>query len=190
MQNSNNNRLLAALALAGFSSATLAEGGFTDDLSKAVTEGSVKLDFRYRFEFVDQENFDKDAEASTLRSRITFESGKVSGFSALAEIDNVTVIGSERYNSTVNGNTEYPVVADPKGTNINQVYLKWAGESADATYGRQRINLSNQRFVGGVAWRQNEQTFDGVRANWKATDSFSLDYSYTYKVHRIFGPEK
>ena len=43
--------------------------------------------------------------------------------------------------------------------------------------------------MGGVAWRQNEQTYDGVRANWKLMDKLNLDLSYIYQVNRIFGPD-
>lgn len=170
-----------------------ADGSGADDINTAVVDaisnGSVSLDFRYRFEAVDQDGIDKDAGASTLRSRITAQSGSLHGFTVLGEVDNVTVVGSEKYNSTENGKTRYPVVADPSGTEVNQVYLKYTADSANGIYGRQRINYGNQRFVGGVAWRQNEQTFDGFRANWQIVDSVSLDYSYTYRVHRVFGPD-
>jgi Alginate export len=177
------------LLLAASAGASRAADDFTSDIAQAVRGGTVGLDFRYRFEGVDQDGISKDAEASTLRSRITATSGSLYGFTALGEVDNVTVIGSDHYNSTVNGETQYPVVADPKGTEVNQVYLKYTTDVANGIYGRQRINYSNQRFVGGVAWRQNEQTFDGFRANWQALDSVNLDYSYTYRVHRVFGPD-
>lgn len=177
------------LLLAAGAGASRAADDFTSDIAQAVRGGTVGLDFRYRFEGVDQDGISKDAEASTLRSRITATSGSLYGFTALGEVDNVTVIGSDHYNSTVNGETQYPVVADPKGTEVNQVYLKFTADVANGIYGRQRINYSNQRFVGGVAWRQNEQTFDGFRANWQALDSVNLDYSYTYRVHRVFGPD-
>ena len=179
--------MIGGLILAG--STALAENGITDELARAVREGSVSLDFRYRFEGVDQDGISKDAKASTLRSRITASSGSFHGFTALAEVDNVTVIGPDDYNSTENGKIRYPVVADPKGTNINQVYLKYALDSADGIYGRQRINYSNQRFVGGVAWRQNEQTYDGFRANWQVLDGLNINYSYVYRVNRVFGPD-
>jgi len=177
------------LLLAASAAASRAADDFTSEIAQAVRGGTVGLDFRYRFEGVDQDGISKDAEASTLRSRITATSGSLYGFTALGEVDNVTVIGSDHYNSTVNGETQYPVVADPKGTEVNQVYLKYTADVANGIYGRQRINYSNQRFVGGVAWRQNEQTFDGFRANWQALDSVNLDYSYTYRVHRVFGPD-
>jgi hypothetical protein len=161
----------------------------TDGLDKAVKEGSIKLDFRYRYEHVDQDGFDKDANASTLRSRITFASGTVWGFNGLLEFDNVTYIGNDNFNSTENGKTQYPVVADPKGTEVNQAWLRYTWEELSGTYGRQRIVHGNQRFVGGVAWRQNEQTFDGFRALWEASDSFKMDYAYVYRINRIFGPD-
>ena len=36
------------------------------------------------------------------------------------ETDYVSVIGPEDYNSTANGRTAYPVVADPDGFDLNQ----------------------------------------------------------------------
>jgi hypothetical protein len=185
----NNGSILCGLLLAGCATNSWSADGITTSVVEAVKAGTVALDFRYRFEGVDQDGIDKDAEASTLRSRITAESGSLHGFTVLGEVDNITVVGSDKYNSTENGKTRYPVVADPKGTEVNQVYLKYTADDASGIYGRQRINYSNQRFVGGVAWRQNEQTFDGFRANWQIIDSVSLDYSYTYRVHRVFGPD-
>jgi len=179
----------SGLIAGAFGVSAQANEAFTDDLSKMVTDGKVNFDFRYRFEFVDQDGISKDAEASTLRSRMTFNSAQLNGFSFTTEFDNVSVIGSERYNSTENGKGEYPVVADPKGTDINQASLKYTGEGFDGTYGRQRILHSGQRFVGGVGWRQNEQTYDGFRANWQPVDALKLDYSYVYNVNRIFGPD-
>ena len=157
------------------SSGVQAEEGWGDKLSKMVTDGKASVDFRYRYEFVDQEGFDKDAKASTLRSRLTLASAPLNGFSALLEADDVRSVGSDDYNSTDNGNTQYPVVADPEGTDLNQAWLKYAAENAAGTLGRQRILHDNQRFVGGVAWRQNEQTYDGLRGTAKMMGKLDLD---------------
>jgi hypothetical protein len=53
--------------------------------------------------------------------------------------------------------------------------------------GRQRILLDNQRFVGGVGWRQNEQTYDAVSLTTTAAKNTTLFYSYIGQVRRIFG---
>ena len=92
-----------------------AHAGVTiDELSEAVQTGKVALNFRYRLEHVDQDGIDNEANASTLRSRLTYTSGKIKeNWSFGIEADSVAVIGDERYNSTENGLAEFPVVADP-----------------------------------------------------------------------------
>jgi hypothetical protein len=153
------------------------------------SEGKANFDFRYRYEYVDQDGFGPEAKASTLRSKVAFSSAAYRGLSFLLEFSNVSYIGDDDFNSTENGKTQYPVVADPKGTEVNQALLKYRWEELVGTYGRQLINLGNQRFVGAVAWRQNEQTFDGLRARWQGDHGLNVDYAYIYKVNRIFGPD-
>ncbi|MFT6286976.1 MAG: hypothetical protein ACJA09_001728 [Alcanivorax sp.] len=159
------------------------------DFTSMFTEGNAALNLRYRYEFVDDDNFSRDANASTLRSRLIFTSAAYKGFSFLTEFDDVSTTGSDKYNSTANGNGKYPVVADPEGTEVNQAWVKYSMDHMSGSYGRQRINHDGQRFVGGVAWRQNEQTFDGFRALYKRGSGLTLDYAYVYNINRIFGPD-
>ncbi|MEZ0122745.1 MAG: alginate export family protein [Candidatus Reddybacter sp.] len=160
-----------------------------DGIEKALREGDISLNLRYRYEYVDQDGKPEDADASTLRSRLTMKSGVVGGFMGLVEVDNVSYIGSDRFNNTENGKTDYPVVADPDYTEINQLFFSYAfDDKKKTTIGRQRINHSGQRFMGGVAWRQNEQTFDAVRLQSSPLDKLTIDYSYIWRVNRIFGP--
>lgn len=153
------------------------------------SDGKTSFDFRYRYEHVDVDSAIRDADASTLRSRLTFQSGVYQGLSFLGEFDDVTTIGDDDYNSTANGNTQYPVVADPEGTEVNQAYLNFKSGSASGSYGRQRILHGSQRFIGGVGWRQNEQTYDGLRAQVTTETGLAFDYAYVYNVNRIFGPD-
>ncbi|MDP4528444.1 alginate export family protein [Alkalimonas delamerensis] len=175
--------LVPSLALAAANSSA-------NTLSAALNESQLKANFRYRIEHVDQDNPLKDALASTLRSRLTLTTGKAYGFSGLLEVDNVSVLGGQTYNSTVNGNGHYSVVADPKGTDINQAALKYQlSEDTSFTMGRQRVNHLNQRFLGGVGWRQNEQTFDGYRLQHSFTPAITLDLALLHNVNRVFGPK-
>ena len=183
--------LATCIALQALSPSMVVQADETwgDALSKAVQDGKATVDFRYRYENVDQDGISDEADASTMRSRLTLESGKLGGFQGMFEADNVTTIGVSDYNSTENGKTKYPVVADPEGTNVNQMWLSYHGEGFNTKGGRQRILHGNQRFVGGVAWRQNEQTFDGGRINVDAVENLNIDFSYVYQVNRIFGPD-
>ncbi len=179
--------LLAALGVQ--SSTVFAQDAAPADFTGMVTEGKAALDLRYRYEYVDDEGFSRNAKASTLRTRLTFSSAAYKGFSFLLEFDDVTAVGSDDYNSTANGKTQYPVVADPEGTEVNQAWIRYGQGSGSGSYGRQRILHDDQRFVGGVGWRQNEQTYDGFRARYKGEQGLNIDYAYVYNINRIFGPD-
>lgn len=161
-----------------------ASAGFAEALANT----KPALDIRYRLETVDQEGIEKSAQASTAKARLSWIMPASEGFSAGVEVDHVFAVGDERYNSTKNGRTEYPVVADPTGFDLNQAYLRYRDDSLTVTFGRQRILHGAQRMVGGVAWRQNEQTFDALRVQ-SSHDTASIDYSYAVNVNRIFGPD-
>jgi hypothetical protein len=181
---------LMTLGIALYTGVATAESNFGDKVAKAVAEGKVNVSFRYRYEGVDQSNLAENADANTIRSRITYTSGNLGKFSAVLEADNVSHIFGETFNDTVNGNTRFPVVADPSGTEVNQAYINYqASGTTSLKFGRQRINHDAQRFIGGVAWRQNEQTYDGFRVESRVSDTIKLDYSYIYNVNRIFGED-
>ena len=174
--------LAAALAaVVGFAPA------HASGLAKAVAEGDASFGIRYRFEHVDQDGFDEDAKASTAKARFTWTSGDADGLTFGIETDYVFVVGVEDFNSTDNGKTRYPVVADPDGFDLNQAFVRHRGEAWTLTAGRQRILHGSQRFVGGVAFRQNEQTYDALRAQYER-DGYTFEYSYIHNVNRIFGP--
>ncbi len=177
---------LALLSMLFVSASNAEELSFTE----AIAEGDATLSFRYRFEFVDQDGVARDAKASILRSRLTFKTASWNDFSAVLEMDNLASIGPDDYNSTRNGNTTYPVVADPTGTSVNESYIQFGGvEDTVLKYGRQRINLDSERFVGGVGWRQNEQTCGGLRVVNRSVSDLELNYIYIADVRRVFGPD-
>ncbi|MGL6159670.1 alginate export family protein [Microbulbifer sp.] len=179
----------ALLCASGVASSHASAEDTAQTFSSAVQNGDLAINLRYRAENVDRDKLSNDATASTLRTRLSWQSGNYRGFSAMIEMDDVTAIGQDNYNSTTNGQTDYPVVADPLGTEVNQAYLQYGNGTFKATAGRQRIVLDDQRFVGGVAWRQNEQTFDGYRFRYGRDGALRLDYSYIYNVNRIFGED-
>ncbi len=178
--------LAAALAL---TASHTANGDITEALSSAAKDGTAKFGVRYRVEAVDQDGIAEDALASTAKTRFTWTSGSVNNFTVGLETDYVLAIGDDQYNSTDNGRTAFPVVADPEGFDVNQAFLKYNASGVTATFGRQRILHQGQRFVGGVGWRQNEQTYDAFRLQFKPVEALSVDYSFVFNVNRIFGPD-
>lgn len=164
--------------------------GLTDELAAAVAGSTVNLNFRYRFEAVDDDAFSKDAWANTLRSRITVAPKPVSDFSVLLEVDDIRHIGADNFNDSRNGVTDRPGVTDPEGLDLNQALIRYTGfTDTDITVGRQRILRANHRFIGNVGWRQNEQTYDAAGVSHRVNDKISASYAFVGQVNRIHGPD-
>ncbi|WP_158678871.1 MULTISPECIES: hypothetical protein [unclassified Pseudoalteromonas] len=177
------------LGILGLLTTPMAMADEAGGMVQALKEGQGSLDLRYRYEFVDQDGKDKQANASTLRTRLGYQSGVWQGFQLLLEVDDVTALGNDNYNSTFNQKSQYPVVADPQGTEINRAQLAFAHGGFKSTLGRQRIIRGNSRFIGNVGWRQNEQTYDALSMSYQASDNLTTSYAYIYNVNRIFGPD-
>ena len=158
-------------------------------LGDALIGGKFNLDSRVRYEGVDDDAIVRDASAVTLRNRLGYKTAPWHGFTLFAELEDVRAL-DESYNSTGNGRTQYPVVADPEGSEWNQAYVAWdSGKGTQLIAGRQRIILDNARFIGNVGWRQNEQTYDAFTLNQKIGSSVMFRYSFIDDVQRIFGNE-
>ena len=157
-----------------------------DPITEAIKNGEASLSARYRYEFVDQDGIPNDAHASTLKTRLGYRTGKVSGFSGFLEAEHVAAIGSENFSSPTNNVANHPVVADPTETEINQAYLRYQGlADTDIKYGRQLFTLDNHRFVGHVGWLQNEQTFDAATVVNKSLADTTLTAGYIHNVNRL-----
>ena len=180
-----------------FGASTATAESLNEELGNALQSGEVNLQFRYRYEYVDQDPtgptdpIAKDANASTLRTRLVYNSGNFRGFKLSLNIDDIRPVVSSDFNDTRNGKTEYPTVADPKGTSVNIAALTYTGiEDTKLVFGRQRIIRNNARFIGNVGWRQNEQTYDSISASYAAGEKLKLFYGYVDSVERVFGPDE
>ncbi|GIU33516.1 alginate export family protein [Shewanella schlegeliana] len=166
-----------ALTLAVLASlaSTAATAETVDPLKKAfIDDSAVKVQFRLRYEDVDVANVDQQNQ-TTLRTRLNYQTGDIYNLYAVAEIDDVRSSKNE------------PLIGDYKYTQINQGYIGYKGPAETlALLGRQRILLDNQRFVGGVGFRQNEQTYDAVSVKNTAVEGLTAFYAYVANVNRIF----
>lgn len=157
-------------------------------LTEAVRGGNIALKFRYRFEHVDQDDFTRVAKASTLRTRLVYQTLEYRNISALLEFDNLAEIGADDYNDGTGRRPEFPVVADATYTEVNQAYLDVkALPGTLVRVGRQRVNLDNERFVGGVGWRQNEQTFDAFAIVNSSIRNTGILFAAVTDIKRISG---
>ncbi len=159
-----------------------------DEFSKALMSGKVLFNSRYRFEHVDQDGLAEKANANTLRTRLGYETQKFHDVSALVEMENITDVGSEHYNNTINGKNTYPTVGDIDGTHLNRAIISYSGiPQTNVNLGRQNIILDNQRWLGAVDWRQNDQTFDALTITNATIPNTSIFYGYANQVNKTLG---
>lgn len=149
------------------------------------------VDARLRYEHVDQDDAGLHADAVSLRVRAGAEL-KAHRFALLAEAEGTLAIVRD-YNAfpfVVASNQRRPqfsTVADPETVELNRLQLQYTGETVTLTAGRQRINHDDQRWVGnGAPWRQNDQTYDAVRAEAKL-GPVTLDGAYSWSERSVFG---
>jgi hypothetical protein len=157
-----------------------------DSLREALLSGTFWVTFRYRYETVEQDGNPKDARASTLRTRLGYKTGNYHGFTGVLEFSDVSNVGpnGDDYDNGT-GNSTRPIVVDPTGTVVNQVYLNYGAAIGDIRLGRQRIKLDNYRFIGNVDWRQTEQTFDSISYNKELNGDARVFYAYLDNVNTV-----
>ena len=180
--------LAAAIAAASMGGSSMAAA---ESFKDALTGGDIKFDFRYRYETVDQDNPKDDAHASTLRSRLSYTTKTWKDFQALIEVDDVSQIGNQNHDDDLDSAGEFEdhsLVLDPEDSELNQAWIAYTGiDSTTIKYGNQLINLDNQRFIGGVAWRQNEQTHDALTIINTSLPDTTVQFTVVDNVNHITG---
>ncbi|RMH93791.1 hypothetical protein EBB59_03865 [Lysobacter pythonis] len=161
-------------------------GGPTSAAEPAAAADPWSLSARYRHEFVSDGAFARQANADTLRLRAGFAPRLSNGWEAFAEAEGVVEL-NRRFNSGANRQTTYPLVPDARAFELNQAWVGWKGARGGVRAGRQRLALDNQRFIGNVGWRQNEQTFDAIGGQFDITARTRARAIWLNRVRRVFG---
>lgn len=187
--------LLSALTATSFLFSPSASAG--DESGKLVLNDAVPalvkptLDTRFRYEYADQDGLE-DSNAATMRNRAGLLTREINGFRAFVEYEGtLTVDRDSDRAASVHGPATKTVIADPESHELNQAWVSYTtpDDIWGIKVGRQAIDLDNQRYVGGVAWRQNQQTFDAASVIWKPGADLEVYYGYLWQANRIFGSD-
>ncbi len=174
---------LAAIASTGTFPLQADEAG---NLQEWISSGSLILNERLRFEYVDQDGLET-GEAFTLRSRLGWQTASMNGVSATVDFENVAVINDASDYGVPGMTRGRGVIADMEVTEINQYFIGYKDETINGKLGRQRWILDNARFIGNVGWRQNEQTYDAAVFGMTPNANTTLQFGYIDNVNRILG---
>ncbi|TZG25811.1 alginate export family protein [Sphingomonas montanisoli] len=141
---------------------------------------------RIRYEHVDQDGLADTANALTARVRggVQATSGALS---ATVQAQGTLAIKGDYHDGLHGVATRTPLVADPENVALYIAQLRYKTKTATLTAGRQKIALDDERFVGNVAFRDNAQTFDAVRAELTPIAKLKVDISYVWSVRTVWG---
>jgi len=164
-----------------------------DPLQQLMDGAKPTIDLRTRYEHADRDGL-RSSKAYTARLRLGIMTGEldsipyVSKFRIFVEFEDTETTDTNDYNAAgVHGPANKTVIADPESRELNRLNAQWTSFGTDFNAGRQRILHENQRFIGNVGWRQNEQTYDAATLTRTLVDDLDLTYSYLWRVNRIFG---
>lgn len=194
----SQNSLLFLLCLLVSSSLNAAEeidsNNATKTVADALAAGKIGAHFRYRIEDVNPQSPSQSSLASTLRSRLIYNSAAYKGFKFHMSADSVIKIGDADYTTPSAGalttelgpkNPGQAIIADPLATDFNELYLSWSDANSKAKIGRQKIIRGNARYIGHLGWRQHEQTFDAISFEHKVVKNLSLYAAYLNRRNTI-----
>jgi hypothetical protein len=146
---------------------------------------ATDFDWSARSRYVDFSGAES-ARAASLLLRFNANTQWNNVFATHLQLDNVSRAFKNDHSDGVDLNGK-PIIPDVGGFDLNQAYLSADFDRVKFQLGRQRINLDNQRFIGGNGFWQNEQTFDAVSSNVKVFSNSQFTYAYIDNVNRIFG---
>ena len=193
--------LSSAILASMFMQSASAEEFYIDDFNIPVEEGlklgqedakygQFKVDLRYRFEMADvADNGRETAYANTLRLRFGYLTPEFYGLQAYGEFEGNVAMQPDYFSpkSDWQGDTGREVIADPQAAELNQMYVTYKGlPDTELKAGRQVINIDDQRFIGAVAWRQMEQTFDAGLITNKSIENLTMKVGYIGQVQNVW----
>lgn len=151
----------------------------------ALADATHQFDFSNRTRYAEVSDGTNGKDISTLL-RADIKSQWSETLSSTFELDYVKSFLADDHSDGVNFN-EHAMIADAPGADLNQAFVRLKFDDMKFDFGRQRLIYDSQRFIGGNALWQNEQTFDAVSSRFSLNSNSAIDYAYVFNVNRIFG---
>ncbi|MGE3319603.1 MAG: hypothetical protein AB7I18_09950 [Candidatus Berkiella sp.] len=200
-------KLTTSLLALTLSSPTISLGFYTTSFEAPTGEakcfediflqGDTRLKLRFRQEQVNDKSYQQiginppfPGRASTLSTRLTYNTAPFYHVYGLLDFNNVTSYFNDHHNSgsgTSPSKIDYSMIPDPKGTAVVQAFLAYDGiPDTQILAGRQNIHLDNERFVGTSDFRQMPKTYDAISIVNRSLSNVELFYAFVDQVNTIF----
>ncbi|MEO1152147.1 MAG: hypothetical protein AAFW83_14335 [Pseudomonadota bacterium] len=140
-----------------------------------------------RYEFARQDDRTLPAHGITVGIRTGIEATIKPWLFAVVEGETVFAL-VDQFDDTTGNAPARPVIADPNTLKLNRAHLQARlSDETFLTVGRHRLSIDDQRFIGPAAFRQNQQTYDGVHLAKRARSGTTVQAGYFNRVNRPLG---
>ncbi|MEL6557073.1 MAG: alginate export family protein [Bacteroidota bacterium] len=161
-----------------------------NELTSLINEGEFVFNGKLRFWHANDAAA-RTSQAYSFGTNFGYLSKSYKGFRIYAEGESVVALTPDLYFDGVNGLTDRTNVTDPETLELNQMYVSYndtlnGGTVINFKVGRQAAIVEDERFIGRVSARQDDQTFDAIYGKLLNDDKgVSFEYAYMYQVNRL-----
>jgi hypothetical protein len=181
-------KLYLSMAVVPMLVGTLSVSASADDGISIFDDIKLSGEIRPRYETAQVHENGKDrANAYTARTKLNVNAKLfgIEGLSSNVGIISVNDFGSNTYNSTANGLTQYDVIKDPEFAMISNADINYQIGKTTLHAGRSQVNLDNQRFIGTVGWRQLERSYDTVYVADNSVEGLNVLAAWVYGLQGV-----
>lgn len=158
--------ILAFVGIVAMSSPPLSEVENYTNLEDALLGGTLNGDVKVRYEDVEESLLrqgTRGAQAPTARFRLSYESAQFHYLSTGLEYRSIFALDGDRnYFDGSNNEFDDAAVLDPGQSFLSRYWVAYSLANTKLTYGRQSIELDNERFWGVQDHRQGGSSHSGL----------------------------
>lgn len=164
-----------------------------DDLTKAIGSGEFVFNGKLRFWHANDDAASA-SQAYTFGTNFGYLTKSYKGFQIYIEGESVVALTPDQYFDGINGRTDLTNVTDPETLELNQIHIAYKGSfnSTELAFkvGRQAAIVEDERFIGRVSARQDDQTFDALYGRIQNDQKgLAFEYAYMYQINRLLAEE-
>ena len=164
-----------------------------DDLTKAIGSGEFVFNGKLRFWHANDDAASA-SQAYTFGTNFGYLTKSYKGFQIYIEGESVVALTPDQYFDGINGLTDLTNVTDPETLELNQIHIAYKGSfnSTELAFkvGRQAAIVEDERFIGRVSARQDDQTFDALYGRIQNDQKgLAFEYAYMYQINRLLAEE-
>ncbi|MEN0002997.1 MAG: alginate export family protein [Bacteroidota bacterium] len=177
------------ISINGFSQENTAKAK-EENLAKKMGEGEFVFNGRLRYWFAENESLEA-SHATTFGTNFGYLTKSYKGFQIYVEGESVVALTPHLFFDGLNGRTERTNVTDVETLELNKLRVSYSdtlnnGTSLQFKVGRQAALVEDERFIGNVSARQDDQTFDAIYGKLQNDQKgISFEYAYMYQVNRL-----